>query len=96
MKGILMKFSRLSNAFLDIGMLLILCGQIASVAVVIGMIPSDPYGFNMAVMTLVLGIVFYLMSAWLSKFRKPPSDTEFAPPKIGLKLVVISRKPDAG
>lgn len=84
-----LKFPRLSNAFYDIGIVLVLCGGLALGGVVLGMIPSAPYGFNVALLKFLLGFVFYSASIVLSKFRKPPSarDTEFVPPKSGLKLV---------
>lgn len=84
-----MKFPRLSNAFLDIGTLLLLCGGLAISGVVLGMIPSEPYGYRSALAAFVLGFVFYSVSAWLSKLRKPPGNGEigFVPPKAGLKLV---------
>ncbi len=84
-----MKFPRLSNAFYDIGMVLVLCGGLAICGVVLGMIPSDPYGFSLALLAFLLGFVFYSVSILLSKLRKPPSagDAGFVPPKSGLKLV---------
>jgi hypothetical protein len=78
-----MKFPRLSNAFLDIGMFLLLSGGLAIGGVVLGMIPSEPYGYRWALGTFVMGFAFDSVSAWLSKLRKPL----FVPPKVGLKLV---------
>lgn len=84
-----MKFPRLSNAFLDIGMLLLVCGGLAISGVVLGLIPSEPYGYHSALAGFVLGFAFYSVSVGLSKLRKPPGDGEtgFVPPKAGLKLV---------
>lgn len=83
LKDLGMKFPRLSNAFLGIGMFLLLCSGLAIGGVVLGMIPSEPYGDRLALGAVVLGFAFYAVSAWLSKLRKPV----FVPPKVGLKLV---------